>query len=400
MLRARTRVSSDSFQRPRWSWPRHSQAVVALDLRSLLRSRTHDGQIRGRHSQAQRTIHAVSSCSQYLGDRYDAILLLEDRRGPPPPRFPCPSLFRHPRRSPRPCPAIAAPSLRLTPLPISLPLSPLPTCNSQLSANHFFSSLIFSSHQFPQSTPSHIHTFTTTSIYAHTTPTNLSFPTRTPLFSSTRSPRLDSDISSPRLRRPRPWTLAYSAVLSGPTCLEHGASMLALCSPFPLGRRSSLRLDFPASTQISRASDSAALGPGHSHVPLYFPVPHASSMERSRSHSTHIAICVYTYSICVYTSRIRVYTKTPFVYTQSPGCIQKTSFVYTHMSCVYTRIELRIHKSFLVYTQQHHKCMLPTLHLYARFWVVGVAGPIGRLTGILTHTILSSYVRACTALIK
>ena len=36
------------------------------------------------------------------------------------------------------------------------------------------------------------------------------------------------------------------------------------------------------------------------------------------------------------------------------------------MSCVYTRIELCIHKSFLVYTQQHHKCMLPTLHLYAQ----------------------------------
>ena len=47
------------------------------------------------------------------------------------------------------------------------------------------------------------------------------------------------------------------------------------------------------------------------------------------------------------------------------------------MSCVYTRIELCIHKSFLVYTQQHHKCMLPTLTL------------------TLTLTLTTNLLRAC-----
>ena len=41
-------------------------------------------------------------------------------------------------------------------------------------------------------------------------------------------------------------------------------------------------------------------------------------------------------------------------------------------------------------------CLL-SIGIWGRFWVVGVAA-IGRLAGILPHTLLSPYVRACTAL--
>ena len=82
-------------------------------------------------------------------------------------------------------------------------------CNTQLPSSHFFSTSIFRTRHFPQSTPSHIHILTSTPIYAHTTPTNHSFPTRTPLLSLTRAPRLDSDISSLRFRRLRPWTRMF-----------------------------------------------------------------------------------------------------------------------------------------------------------------------------------------------